>query len=124
MSMTYRARRTEERILRFPQTQKTRARSRSACETRGGKNWKSVIVVTSNYHTRRQYIFRRIFRPYFVVWRARETEISIRSIGLRKEISQRFVKEVAGMVVAIWNCAAKGYPQISQSVVGPGHEPQ
>ena len=69
------------------------------------KKWRSVIIVTSNYHTRRaRYIFSHVFPK----------EISIRIAGAsdgdfdperwwEKRISvKELAREIAGMVVAVW----------------------
>jgi len=88
------------------------------------KKWRSVIVVTSNFHTRRaRYIFFHVFPK----------DINIRITGARdgdfdperwweKRISVKDLsREIAGMIVAIWeqhtSPAASGK---SQLMVAPG----
>lgn len=74
------------------------------------RKWRRVIIVTSNYHTRRaRYIFKRVF----------PTRISVRLTGARdgnfdperwweKRVSvKELARELAGMVVAVWEVGEK-----------------
>lgn len=83
----------------------TREEAKALLQVAKQKKWRSVIVVTSNYHTRRaRYIFRHVFPE----------DISIRVTGARdgdfdpevwweKRISvKELMREIAGMLVAIW----------------------
>ncbi len=85
------------------------------------RKWRSVIVVTSNFHTRRaRYIFHRVF--------PRSTEVRVASAPdgdfdpqhwweKRKSII-RLTREFAGMVVAAWEMLGKSETtEKTQSVV-------
>jgi len=86
------------------------------------KKWHSVVVVTSNYHTRRaRYIFRRVF-PQGV-----EVRVASASDGdfdpehwweKRKSIKE-LTKEFAGMLTTLWELRTKSETsETTQSVVG------
>lgn len=83
-------------------------------------NWRSVIVVTSNYHTRRaRYIFQRVF-PESVnvrVASARDGEFDAERWWENRKSLKEFTREIAAMVVAIWELRGDSRHQ-SQSVVG------
>jgi uncharacterized SAM-binding protein YcdF (DUF218 family) len=87
------------------------------------KKWRSVIVVTSNFHTRRaRYIFAHVFPK----------DTAIRITGARdgdfdpdrwweKRISVKdLTREIAGMLVAMWELhSGPAASTQSQSVVAP-----
>jgi uncharacterized SAM-binding protein YcdF (DUF218 family) len=56
-------------IVRFPQrATNTREEAQALRLLAGERGWKRVLVVTSNYHTRRaRYIFRKLFEPQIAV---------------------------------------------------------
>jgi uncharacterized SAM-binding protein YcdF (DUF218 family) len=70
-----------------------------------GKKWKHVVVVTSNYHTRRaRYIYQKMF-PLGVqvdVASAKDPEFDVSDWWEHKPGVERFLKEVAGMCYAKW----------------------
>ena len=69
------------------------------------RKWKSVIVVTSNYHTRRaRYIFQRVFPPGIVirVTGARDGDFDPERWWEKRISVKKFAREMAGMVVAVW----------------------
>jgi uncharacterized SAM-binding protein YcdF (DUF218 family) len=96
----------KDKILRVAHdSDNTREEAKALAQVAKQKKWRSVIVVTSNYHTRRaRYIFSHIFPE----------DIKIRITGAHddsfdperwweKRISiKELVREMAGMVVAIW----------------------
>jgi uncharacterized SAM-binding protein YcdF (DUF218 family) len=96
----------KDKILRVVHdSDNTREEAKVLAQVAKQKKWRSVIVVTSNYHTRRaRYIFSHIFPE----------DIKIRITGAHddtfdperwweKRISiKELVREMAGMVVAIW----------------------
>lgn len=87
------------------------------------KKWRSIIVVTSNYHTRRaRYIFTHVF----------PVEVRIRITGANdgdfdperwweKRISvKELAREIAGMLVAIWEQhTASSEDKRAQVIVAP-----
>jgi uncharacterized SAM-binding protein YcdF (DUF218 family) len=114
----------KERILRFPQdAENTREEAVALAKLAAEKNWKSVIVVTSNYHTRRtRYIFRRIFPANISVSvaSARDGDFDPQHWFEKRKSVKEFAKEVAGMVVAMWELRGKGDTrETSQRVVEP-----
>ena len=68
-------------------------------------HWKKLLIVTSNYHTRRtRYIFRRIF-PQDVEVRvasARDGEFDPARWWAKRKSIKELTREMAGMLVAIW----------------------
>jgi uncharacterized SAM-binding protein YcdF (DUF218 family) len=88
------------------------------------RKWHSVIVVTSNYHTRRaRYIFHRVF-PQGIEVRmasARDGDFDPQHWWEKRKSIKELTREFAGMVVAIWELHGKsGAGEKSQSVVGLG----
>lgn len=69
------------------------------------RKWRNVIVVTSNYHTRRaRYIFRTIF-PQDIdirVASARDAEFDPESWWEKGKSTKLLVREIAGMAEAMW----------------------
>lgn len=69
------------------------------------RKWKKVILVTSNYHTRRAlYIFSRVFPPavQIRVTGARDAEFDPQRWWEKRISIKHIVREAAGMVVAMW----------------------
>jgi uncharacterized SAM-binding protein YcdF (DUF218 family) len=86
------------------------------------RKWRSVIVVTSNYHTRRaRYIFSHVFPE----------DVKIRISGARdgdfdpdgwweKRISiKELAREMAGMVVAVWEQHTDSSSTTKSQLTGP-----
>ena len=69
------------------------------------KKWKHVVIVTSNYHTRRaRYIFQKVF-PLGVqvdVASAKDPKFDVSDWWEHKEGLGRFFKELAGLCEAKW----------------------
>jgi uncharacterized SAM-binding protein YcdF (DUF218 family) len=68
-------------------------------------HWRSVIVVTSNYHTRRaRYIFRRIFPRDITVAiaSARDNDFDPERWWEKRVSVKFFAREAAGMIVTMW----------------------
>jgi len=88
------------------------------------RKWHSVIVVTSNYHTRRaRYIFHRVFPQGIEVHMAsaRDGDFDPQHWWEKRKSIKELTREFAGMVVAIWELHGKsGTGEKSQSVVGLG----
>lgn len=74
------------------------------------KKWHSVIVVTSNFHTRRaRYIFRRVF-PQGVEVRvasARDGDFDPEHWWEKRKSTKELTREFAGMVVTWWELRGK-----------------
>ncbi len=115
----------KDKILRVAHdAENTREEAKTLAQVAKQKKWRSVIVVTSNYHTRRaRYILSHIFPE----------DITIRITGARddnfdperwweKRISvKELVGEIAAMVVAIWEQhRGSDVADKSQVMVAPG----
>jgi len=96
----------KDRIIRFPQdADNTRDEAQALRALVVEKNWHSVIVVTSNYHTRRsRYIFERVF-PDSVAVRvasARDGGFDPERWWENRKSLKLFIHELVAMVVATW----------------------
>jgi uncharacterized SAM-binding protein YcdF (DUF218 family) len=73
------------------------------------KKWKHIIVVTSNYHTRRaRYIFHGVF-PQDVEVRiasARDGDFDPARWWEKRKSTKELTREIAGMAVAVWEVHA------------------
>src|SRR5215467_11296120 len=96
----------KERILPFPQdADNTREEALALKPLVLEKGWKSVIVVTSNYHTRRaRYIVRTIFPSHVRVEMAsaRDADFDPANWYEHRKAVKRFTHEVVGLFVAHW----------------------
>jgi uncharacterized SAM-binding protein YcdF (DUF218 family) len=96
----------KDRIIRFPHdADNTREEALALRSLVIEKNWRNVIVVTSNYHTRRaRYIFQRIFSPTVTVRvaSARDGEFDPERWWENRKSLKEFIRELAAMVVATW----------------------
>jgi uncharacterized SAM-binding protein YcdF (DUF218 family) len=86
------------------------------------KKWHSVIVVTSNYHTRRaRYIYRHVF-PQGIqvsVASARDGDFDPEHWWEKRKSIKELTKEFAGMVETLWELRGKGETsETAQAVVG------
>lgn len=114
----------KEKILRFPHdAESTRDEAESLAKLALEKNWKHVIVVTSNYHARRaRYIFRRIFPGNISVSvaSARDGDFDPEHWYEKRKSIKEFAREIAGMVVAMWELRGRGDThEIAQLIVDP-----
>ena len=102
----------KENILPFPQdADNTREEAESLRKLSQSKSWKNVIVVTSNYHTRRaKYIFKRVF-PETVAIRiasARDGDFDPAHWYEHRKSIKRFTHEIGGYLVAWWELHGTG----------------
>jgi uncharacterized SAM-binding protein YcdF (DUF218 family) len=114
----------KEKILRYPHdAENTREEAEVLAKLASEKKWKSVIIVTSNYHTRRtRYIFRRVFPGNISVnvAGARDGDFDPEHWYEKRKSVKEFVREVAGMAVAMWELRGKeDQHQVSQQMVEP-----
>lgn len=96
----------KDKILRFPQdADSTQDEAEGLAKLAKQKKWRSAIVVTSNYHTRRaRYIFRRVF-PQGVLVRiasARDGDFDPQTWWEKRKSTKLFMREILGMMVTIW----------------------
>jgi uncharacterized SAM-binding protein YcdF (DUF218 family) len=78
------------------------------------RKWRSVIVVTSNYHTRRaRYIFRHVFPSQTMVRvsGAHDGDFDPENWWRARKSVKEFTRELAGMIVAVWELM--GHSKIS-----------
>lgn len=96
----------KDKILRFPHdADSTVEEAEALVKLVKTKKWHKIIVVTSNYHTRRaRYIFRRVF-PQDIEIRvasARDGDFNPQSWWEKRKSTKLFVREIVGLVVTIW----------------------
>ena len=96
----------KDRIITFPQdADNTREEAEALKKFLQTKKWKSVIVVTSNYHTRRaRYICRKVFGNSITVRMAaaRDADYDPAQWYEQQRSVKRFVREVTGYWIAWW----------------------
>src|SRR5467141_2550511 len=119
-----------EKIVRFSHDgESTLEEAQALARIVKERKWHSVIVVTSNFHTRRtRYIFIHVF-PQGMEVRVASARVGDFDPGdwwTRRKSIKRLTREFAGMVVAVWELRGKSETnQTTQSVVqGGGPIPQ
>src|SRR6267154_2574903 len=114
----------KEKIFRFPHdAENTREEAEALVKLATERKWRRVIIVTSNFHTRRtRYIFRHVFPGNISVSvaGARDGDFDPEHWFEKRKSIKQFMGEVGGMVVAMWELRGKedAHPT-SQLVVGP-----
>jgi uncharacterized SAM-binding protein YcdF (DUF218 family) len=109
-----------EKILRVGHdADSTREEAEALVSTAKERKWRSAIVVTSNYHTRRaRYIFRQVF-PQEIEIRvasARDGDFDPSAWWEKRKSTKELMREFAGMLVAIWEL--RGHRERSQKPQG------
>src|SRR5882724_3282030 len=96
----------KEKIIPFPHdADNSKEEAQALRKLLQQKNWKKVIVVTSNYRTRRaKYIVSKIFGDAITVSMAsaRDGDFDPANWYEQRKSIKRFVHEVAGYCVAVW----------------------
>jgi uncharacterized SAM-binding protein YcdF (DUF218 family) len=96
----------KDSIIAFPQdADNTREEAEALKKLLQSKRWKSVIIVTSNYHTRRaKYICGKVFGNAVTIRMAaaRDADYDPAQWYEHRKSVKRFVHEVAGYWVAWW----------------------
>jgi len=118
----------KEKILRVPHdAENTREEAEVLVRVATEKNWKRVIIVTSNYHTRRtRYIFRRVFPGKIAVSvaGARDGDFDPEHWYEKRKSIKQFMGEVGGMLVAMWELRSREDTHTtSQLLVAPRARP-
>ena len=121
----------KEKIIVFPHdADSTREEAEALTNFVTEKKWTTVLLVTSNYHTRRvRYVFRKIFpaNVQLAVVSARDGDFDPQQWWEKRKSLRYFAREFFGMGVAIWELRGYGpatsHPKNetkspSQSVVG------
>lgn len=100
----------------------TKEEAETLAQVAAQRKWKSVIVVTSNYHTRRaRYIFAKIFPAGTIirVTGARDGDFDPERWWERRISIKKFAREMAGMVVAMWELHGQPATVKAQVVAAP-----
>jgi uncharacterized SAM-binding protein YcdF (DUF218 family) len=96
----------KEHIVPFPQdADNTREEAEALKTLVAQKGWKTVIIVTSNYHTRRaRYIFRKVFPSdiKIAMASARDADFDPSNWYEHRRAVKRFEHEAVGLFVAHW----------------------
>jgi len=96
----------KEKIVLFPHdSDGTREEAAGLAKLVSDHHWKSIIVVTSNYHTRRtRYIFQCVFPAGIStsVASARDGDFDPENWWEKRKSVKLFAREIAGMLVAMW----------------------
>ena len=96
----------KDRIFPFPQdANNTREEATAIRHLAAEHHWKSLIIVTSNYHTRRaHYIFQKVMPPGIEtsVASARDGDFDPERWWEQRKSTKKFLGELLGMVVAMW----------------------
>jgi uncharacterized SAM-binding protein YcdF (DUF218 family) len=97
----------KDKILRFAvDADSTAEEAEALAKLVKTRKWRKIIVVTSNYHTRRaRYIFRRVFPQDMDirVASARDGDFDPEGWWQKRKSTKLLVREMAGMVVAVWD---------------------
>lgn len=111
-----------DKILRFAQdADSTQEEAEALAKLAEAKKWRRAIVVTSNYHTRRaRYIFHRVFPQHIEtsVASAHDGDFNPESWWEKRKATKVFVREMVGLVVAMWELRSRGAAQETQGMVG------
>lgn len=96
----------KEKVLRFDHDRNdTIGEAEALANLAKEKHWSSVIIVTSNYHTRRvRYIFAKIFPAEITVSvaSARDSDFDPEHWWEKRKSTALFGHEVLGMMEALW----------------------
>jgi uncharacterized SAM-binding protein YcdF (DUF218 family) len=112
----------KDKIVRFAQdADSTLEEARELARLAAARKWHSVIVVTSNYHTRRaRYIFRRVF-PQDIQVRmasAQDGDFDPQHWWEKRKSIKELTREFVGMAVTIWEVrGGRETSETTQSVV-------
>jgi uncharacterized SAM-binding protein YcdF (DUF218 family) len=102
----------KEKIIVFPQdADDTRDEALALLPLVRQKNWHSIMIVTSNYHTRRaRYIFRHIFPQdvELAVVSAHDGDFDPEEWWQRRTSLEELTREMAAMPVAMWELRHAG----------------
>ena len=96
----------KEKIVRFAHdADSTSEEAAALAHLAEGRKWKSVVVVTSNYHTRRaRYILEKVFPAGIAVnvASARDGDFDPQRWWEKRKSVKIFARELVGMCVALW----------------------
>jgi uncharacterized SAM-binding protein YcdF (DUF218 family) len=96
----------KEKILPFAHdADNTREEAEALARLALDRRWKSLVIVTSNYHARRaRYIFQKVFPPGIAVSvaSARDGDFDPERWWEKRKSIKLFMSELIGMAVALW----------------------
>ena len=111
-------------IVKLPhRAQNTREEAAECARLIEARHWKRVLVVTSNYHTRRaRFIFERVLPPGVAlrVSAARDSDFDPSRWWETRQGQKLFFSELAGYLVAWWELRTKPAPENAAAPV-PTH---
>jgi len=109
-------------VVKLPhRAQNTREEAVESARLIEARHWKRVLVVTSNYHTRRaRFIFERVLPPGVTlrVSAARDSDFDPSRWWETRQGQKLFFSELAGYLVAWWELQTKPAPENATS---PAH---
>ena len=118
----------KEKIVLFPHdADGTREGAEGLAKLAADHHWKSVIVVTSNYHTRRaRYIFERVFPATIStsVASARDGDFDPENWWEKRKSIKLLALELSGMVVAMWELRGEHSNEVSAPANTNPNKPQ
>lgn len=119
----------KEKIVRFAHDgDSTSEEAAALAHLAEERKWKSVVVVTSNYHTRRaRYIFQKVFPAGIVVsvGSAHDGDFDPQRWWDKRKSVKLFAREMVGMLLALWELRGDGrgsaqqVAELSLAVLGP-----
>ena len=117
----------KDKIVRISHNaENTRDEAQALAQQALERKWRSVIVVTSNYHTRRaRYIFLHVFpaQTQVRVSGAQDGDFDPQHWWQSRKSLKEFTRELAGMAVAIWELwGQRKVSTVTPAVVG-SHAP-
>jgi len=111
----------KEKIVRVAHNaENTREEAQALVQQALEHKWRSVIVVTSNYHTRRaRYIFQRVFPAQFQVrvTGSHDGDFDPEHWWQTRQSLKELTREFAGMIVAMWELRGQSRASASAPAV-------
>jgi uncharacterized SAM-binding protein YcdF (DUF218 family) len=108
----------KEKIVRFAHDgNNTREEAAALAHFAEQRKWKSVVVVTSNYHTRRtRYTFQKVFPGGIAVSvaSARDGDFDPQRWWEKRKSTEFFIREMVGMLLALWELHGDGHESARQ----------
>jgi uncharacterized SAM-binding protein YcdF (DUF218 family) len=101
----------------------TREEAETVAKVGRERHWKNIVIVTSNYHTRRaRYIFERVFPADIAVTvaSARDGDFDPERWWEKRKSIKLFTRELAGMVEAVWELRGVEPSSANSSMAGIG----
>jgi uncharacterized SAM-binding protein YcdF (DUF218 family) len=113
----------KERVVRcVHDADNTREEAVALARLAVAQHWKSVVIVTSNYHTRRaRYIFSRVFPSSIAisVASARDGDFDPEKWWESRKSVKLFSREVVGLMVSMWELRGKNAAWQDQTSAAP-----